>query len=300
MASEEMFADLTDDLTLCYQTFGKPAAEPLLLVMGLGGPMTWWDEALCAKLAALDFFVIRFDNRDTGRSTKLPDQVSRSVLLRGLLGRRVGAPYTLQDMARDAFGLLDHLGVIRAHVAGLSMGGMIAQTMAISAPDRIRSLTSIMSTTGKRSVGWPHPRLAPTLLAPRATGRKAYVTASAAWWRQIGSPGFPTEPAAVRVRAEETFDRGYSTSGVLRQMVAIVTQPDRTDQLRHLPMPALVVHGKADMMVHVSGGRATAAALPRAELMVIDGMGHDLPVTLYDTVARAIRRTADRAAQERD
>jgi pimeloyl-ACP methyl ester carboxylesterase len=298
LISEELFASVSDDITLCYQTVGDPSAEPLVLVMGLGGPMTWWDEALCLKLAALRFFVVRFDNRDAGRSTKLPDRISRSDLLRGLVGRPVEPPYTLRDMATDAFGLMDHLDLASAHVAGLSMGGMIAQTMAIQAPERIRSLTSIMSTTGKRSVGWQNPRLAPTLLAPRSEGRAAYVKASTTLWRQIGSPGFPVEPDAVRTRAEETYDRGFSSSGVLRQMVAILTQTDRTDQLHRLRIPTLVIHGKADKMVHVSGGRATADAIADAELMLIDGMGHNLPEQLYDTVAQAIRRTANRSQSQ--
>jgi pimeloyl-ACP methyl ester carboxylesterase len=186
--SSELFAPGAPGVELCYQTFGDPDDEPLLLVMGLGGPMTWWDPALCRMLAERGFYVIRYDNRDTGRSTKVSGRVSRTMLVRAFSGRHVRTPYGLADMAADAFALLDHLGLESAHVAGVSMGGMIAQTMAIEQPRRVRSLTSIMSTTGKRSVGWQHPRLLPVLIARRGRGRTAYAEGSAAIWNLIGSP----------------------------------------------------------------------------------------------------------------
>lgn len=296
-ASEELFAPVSPGVELCYQTYGDPDDEPLLLVMGLGGPMTWWDPELCRTLAARGFFVVRFDNRDTGRSTKVPGRVTRAMLVRAFAGRRVRAPYSLVDLADDAFGLLDHLGLASAHVAGVSMGGMVVQTMAVERPERVRSLTSIMSTTGRRTVGWQSPRLLPMLLANRSDGREAYVAASAATWAMIGSPGFPPDAESARTRAEETYDRGFDPRGVLRQMMAILTQPDRTLRLRGVRVPTLVVHGPADRMVHVSGGRATAAAVPGAELLLVDGMGHDLPPALYDTIADAIRRVADRAGE---
>ena len=292
--SEELFAPVSPGVELCYQTFGQPDDEPLLLVMGLGGPMTWWDPELCRRLAAHGFYVIRFDNRDTGRSSKIAARVTRGQLVRAFTGRRVRAPYSMADLAGDAFGLLDHLGITAAHVAGVSMGGMIAQTMAIDGRDRVLSLTSIMSTTGRRTVGWQSPRLVPALIGNRGGGREAYLESSAAMWAMIGSPAFPVDKVKARMRAEETFDRGFSASGVLRQMLAVITQPDRTLRLRGVRAPALVVHGLADRMVHVSGGRATASALPGAELLLIDGMGHDLPRDLFDTIGQAIRRTADR------
>jgi pimeloyl-ACP methyl ester carboxylesterase len=176
------------------------------------------------------------------------------------------------------------------------MGGMIVQTMACMHPDRVRSLTSIMSTIGKRTVGWQDPKLLPVLLAPRHAGRDAYISTSARMWQLIGSPGYPEDRHTVEARAGETFDRGVSASGVLRQMLAIVTQPNRSRQLRGLRIPALVIHGDSDRMVHVSGGRATAQAIPGAELILVKGMGHDMPAQLYDTIADGIRRTADRAA----
>ena len=293
--SSELFAPGAPGVELCYQTFGDPDDEPLLLVMGLGGPMTWWDPALCRMLAERGFYVIRYDNRDTGRSTKVAGRVSRTMLIRAFSGRHVRTPYGLADMAADAFALLDHLDLESAHVAGVSMGGMIAQTMAIEQPRRVRSLTSIMSTTGKRSVGWQHPRLLPVLIARRGRGRTAYAEGSAAIWNLIGSPLYPNDPESVLTKAHETFDRGWSNGGVLRQMIAVTTQENRTQRLHAVRVPALVVHGTADRMVHPSGGRATAAAIPGAELLLVDGMGHDLPPALFETFADGIRRTADRA-----
>ncbi len=293
--SAELFAPVRPDVELCYQTFGDPDDEPLLLVMGLGGPMTWWRADLCELLARQGFYVIRYDNRDAGRSSRVEGRVGRVTLARAFAGGRVRPPYTISDLAADGFGLLDHLGIDAAHVAGVSMGGMIVQTMAIEEPRRVLSLTSIMSTTGKRTVGWQHPNLLPALIGNRRGSREAYVKASRQMWQLIGSPGFPEPEEETTARAEETWDRGVTTAGVMRQMLAIVTQPNRSARLRSVRVPALVIHGLADRMVHVSGGRATAAAIPGAELLLIDGMGHDLPPALEETFAAGIRRTADRA-----
>ena len=297
VVSDELLAPVGPDVELCYQTFGDPDGEPLLLVMGLGGPMTWWDDELCLMLAAEGFYVIRYDNRDTGRSSRIRARVTRGQLVRAFGGRKVKAPYTMTDLAGDAVALLDHLGLGSAHVAGISMGGMIAQTVAIEHPRRVRSLTSVMSTTGRRTVGWQDPRLIPALIAPRKPGRESYVETSVAFWDVIGSPVYPADRDRLAQRAGETFDRGYSASGVMRQMLAILKQPDRTPRLRSLRIPAHVVHGMADKMVHVSGGRSTATAIPGAELVLIDGMGHDLPPALFATFVEAIARTADRATQ---
>jgi len=295
VASEELFAPVSPGVELCYQTFGDPTDEPLLLVMGLGGPMTWWDAEFCEQLAGRGFHVIRYDNRDTGRSSRQQGRVSRLALVRAFAGARVAVPYSLSDMADDAVGLLDHLGHESAHVAGISMGGMIAQTMALEHPGRVRSLTSIMSTTGKRTVGWQDPKLFPRLLAGRRLEREEYVATSVAFWGLIGSPAYPEPEESRRRKAEVTFDRGLNGPGVLRHMLAVLTQPNRGPALRGLQIPALVVHGLADRMVHVSGGRATSAAIPGSELLLIDGMGHDLPEPLWTTVAEGIRRIADRA-----
>lgn len=295
VVSDELRAPVGNDVELCYQTFGDPDDEPLLLVMGLSAPMTWWDPDLCTGLAGAGFFVVRFDNRDVGRSTKIRARVRREQLLRAFATGRARVPYTMSDLAGDAVALLDHLGIEAAHVVGASMGGMIAQTIAVEHPARLLSLTSIMSTTGRRTVGWQNPKLLPVLIAPRKPGREPYVEASAAMWRMIGSPAFATDLDALRERAGDTYDRGFSASGVMRQMLAILTQPDRTPRLRSLRVPTTVIHGLDDKMVHVSGGRSTAAAIPGAELVLIDGMGHDLPTSLHDTFVETIRRTADRA-----
>ena len=294
--SGELVATVAPGVDLCYQTFGDPDGEPLLLVMGLGGPMTWWNPEFCRLLAEAGFYVVRFDNRDVGRSSRIDGRVSRSGIVRSFAGRGGAPPYTLVDMAQDGFGLLEHLGAGGAHVVGVSMGGMIAQTMALNRPDRVRSLTSIMSTTGRRSVGWQDPRIVPLLLARRATTREAYVDSSARFWKLIGSPLYPDTVEVVRDRAAETWDRGISASGVARQMAAIVAQPDRAPALRDLDVPTLVVHGLNDKMVHVSGGRATSRALRGSELLLVPGMGHDIPVALHETFVAAIARNAARAA----
>ena len=262
--------------------------------MGLGGPMIWWDVEICTMLARAGFLVVRFDNRDTGRSSRLPGRAGRAALARAFLSGGGRAPYTLDDMAQDAFELMDHLGWASAHVTGASMGGMIAQTMAVSHPERVRSLTSVMSTVGRRTVGFQHPSLLPLLLADRGPDRESYVAASSRVWQAIGSPAYRPAEAVTRAKAEQTYDRGVSARGVMRQMLAVLHQPDRTRALGSLRVPTAVIHGAADKMVHVSGGRATARAVPGAELVVVDGMGHDLPVALYPIFVEVIRRTADR------
>ena len=295
--SPEQTAALPTGVEICFQTFGDPAGDPLLLVMGLGGPMTWWDPQFCSDLADAGFFVVRYDNRDTGRSSRVRGRVTRAMLVHsflGPLGKPPRPPYTLDDLAADAFALLDHLGLESAHVAGVSMGGMVAQTTAILHPERVRSLTSIMSTTGRRTVGWQDPRLLPLLLARSVQSREGYVESSARLWKVIGSPGYPETAEAVHARAGQTWDRGVSAAGVARQMLAILTQPDRSDRLGDLTMPVLVIHGLADKMVHPSGGRATSRAVPGSELLTVPGMGHDVPAELHATFVEAIRANADR------
>ena len=283
---------------ICYDTIGDPAQRPLLLLMGLGGQLTWWDPALCELLAARGFFVIRFDNRDAGRSSRVRSApVSRQSILRAALGDQTVAPYSLRDMAADGFGLLDRLGIDQAHVVGVSMGGMIAQTMAIAQPDRVLSLVSIMSTTGRRTVGWQDPRLLPRLSTPRQRSRADYVSNAERFWGLIDSPAYRTDQEQLRDRAGDTWDRGVSSAGVTRQLLAILTARDRTPELGRLNLPAAVVHGSADRLVHVSGGRATAAAIPGAELVVLPGVGHDLPPQIWPQLVDAIDRTAARSTR---
>ncbi|WP_300678838.1 alpha/beta hydrolase [Nocardioides sp.] len=283
-------------LDLAYDTFGDPSAEPLLLVMGLGGPLIWWETGLCEQLADAGFHVIRFDNRDTGQSTKIRGKVTLPGIVGAFLGLPVKRPYGLEEMAEDAFALLDHLGIESAHLVGMSMGGMIVQTMAVSHPERVRSLTSIMSTTGKRTVGWQDPRILPALLTP-ANGQEGFVRNSVRIWSLIESPAFRLTQARKVYNAEATWEYGVSAAGTGRQMMAVLTQRDRTRDLGRLTVPALVVHGLSDRMVHVSGGRATSMAIPGSELLLIKGMGHDLPEPLWPTYVAAIRRTASRATQ---
>lgn len=292
-------ARLPGGIELCFDTFGERDDPALLLIMGLGGPMNWWAPELCRLFATRGFFVIRYDNRDVGKSTKLYGQGGRRAdVVKTFLRARVATPYTLSDMAADGVGLLDHLHIDKAHVTGVSMGGMIAQTLAIEHPDRVLSLVSIMSTTGRRSVGWQDPRLLPQLIGGGPVTRAEYIERSVDSWAAIGSPDYPMSPQETKARAAETYDRGISSSGVLRQMQAVLAQPDRSKALRKLDIPAAVIHGTRDRLVHMSGGRATASAIPNAELVLIPGMGHDLPRDLWPIYADAIERTAHRATVE--
>ncbi len=292
----EEYAHLESGVDICLDTFGNRSDPPLLLIMGLGGPLTWWHSDLCGLLASRGFFVIRFDNRDVGRSTILRGVGGRrGDVIRTFFRSRTKPPYSMSDMAADAVGVLDYLELDTAHVTGASMGGMIAQTMAIEHPDRVRSLVSIMSTTGRRSVGWQDPRLLPMLLGGNRTDRDRVIAQSVRTWTLIGSPGYPTPDDDIRERAAETFDRGISMQGVIRQMQAVLAQPDRTLALRAIDMPVLVIHGLQDRMVHVSGGRATAHAVAGSELLLVPGMGHDMPRQLWPTIADGIERTAQRS-----
>ena len=293
--SGEQFASLPSGIDICYETFGSPEAPPVLLIMGLGGPMNWWSTDFCERLAARDFFVIRYDNRDTGRSTKLRQHpVTKIDIVRTSLGRG-RAPYSIGDLAVDAIGLLDHLNVKRAHVVGVSMGGMIGQTLAIDHRERVQSLTSIMSTTGRRTVGRFHPKLLPMILAPAGRTRDSYIVRAIRSAEALGSPAYPPDREAALARANETWDRGWSAGGVARHMLATITQPDRTKRLSEIDVPVTVIHGTNDPLVHRSGGRATARAITGAEHIEIEGMGHDLPPPLYDTLIDAIAKTAARA-----
>lgn len=300
--SDELFARVSTGIQVCYQTYGDPSDEPLVLVMGLSAQMTWWPDAMCRQLAGSGFYVIRLDNRDAGRSESFPGgtgrpnpRISRGDLVRAAVGAPGRPPYRLSDMADDVIGLLDHLDIRRAHLVGASMGGMIVQTLALEHPERVRSLVSIMSTTGNRFVGWQSPLLLPRLLGAGANTRDEYVQRTIETAAMIGSPAYPATRESLVSRAEETWDRGMNNIGVLRQMLAILRQSDRSRALRRLEVPVGVIHGTADRMVHYSGGRATASAVRGAELDLIQGMGHDLPTALHGRFVALIRRVADRA-----
>jgi pimeloyl-ACP methyl ester carboxylesterase len=281
-------------IELCYQEMGDADGEPLLLVMGLATQMLAWDEGFCGPLVERGFRVIRFDNRDIGRSTKIESAgVPRRLDM--MAGRRASAPYLLRDMAADTIGLMDHLGIDSAHVAGASMGGMVVQTMAIEHPERVRSMVSIMSNTGSRWTGMPSRKAMAVLLGRPPRGRDAAVERAVKTFGVIGSPGYPFDEERLRSVAGRSYDRGHSAAGVLRQLHAITASGDRTQALRGVRVPTTVIHGNRDVLVRPAGGRATARAIPNARLKMIDGMGHDLPRQLWPVFAEEISSAAARA-----
>jgi pimeloyl-ACP methyl ester carboxylesterase len=276
-----------------YETIGDPSGEPLLLVMGLGMQLIHWDTELCELFAGRGFRVIRFDNRDAGLSTKIDAPVPNVMRLMAGLPARV--PYLLGDMASDTFGLLDHLGIERAHVVGTSMGGMIAQTMAIERPERVLSLASMLSTTGDRRVGTPKLRVWSVLMRRAPNDRARYIRYFERLFTLIGSPAYPVDSERIRERAGETYDRCHYPAGTARQLAAILASGSRTAALRRLEVPTVVIHGRSDPLVPVRAGIATAKAIPGAELITIPGMGHDMPRELWPTFVEAIAKNADRA-----
>jgi pimeloyl-ACP methyl ester carboxylesterase len=281
-------------MEIAYETFGDPADETMLLIMGLGVQMLGWDEELCRMLVGRGYRVVRFDNRDVGHSTKVEGGPPPDVMA-AIAGDVSSASYTLEDMADDCAALLDELGVEAAHIVGASQGGMIAQTIAIRYPERVLSLTSIMSTTGDPTVGQPHPEAIPALLTRPPADRAGFMDFVVGAWKVIGSPGFDVDEEALRARAGASYDRGIYPDGTGRQLLAIVASGDRTEALRRLDVPTTVVHGMSDILVDVSGGRATAAAIPGARLELIEGMGHDLPRPLWPRLVDLIVENAERA-----
>jgi pimeloyl-ACP methyl ester carboxylesterase len=282
-------------IDIAYQRLGNPDAPAVLLIMGLAAQSIHWPDAFCRALVDRGLQVIRFDNRDSGLSTHLTDAPPPN-LPAALAGDLSSVSYTLSDMAADTVGLLGVLGLQKAHVVGASMGGAIAQTMAIEHPERVRSLTSIMSTTGNMSVGQPSPEvLREVFSGPPAVTREEVIQRMVRAFRAVGSPGYPTDEKEVAARAGRAYDRSYDPIGVARQAIASVASGDRTERLRHLKVPTLVIHGLADRMCDVSGGRATAEAIPGAELALIEGMGHDLPSGLRSQLAERIAELVWRA-----
>lgn len=277
----------SNGITLEYETAGDPADATLFMIMGLGAQLVAWDDELVDAFATRGFYVVRFDNRDVGLSTWFDDAGTPDIL--GLFSGESGPAYSLADMADDAAGLLDALGIAAAHVFGVSMGGMIAQSLAIRHPDRVRTLTSVMSTTGDPSVGRPHLQAVEALLAPAPADRDGAVEAALASWRVIGSPGFPFHEDRIAASAAVAYDRAFHPDGMARQLAAILGSPDRTPDLAALTVPTLVIHGDSDPLVDPSGGKATAAAVPGATLWNIPGMGHDLPPEIF---AELVERVA--------
>jgi pimeloyl-ACP methyl ester carboxylesterase len=289
----EQLCNVGRGITLCYETFGDPGDPPALLVMGLGTQMVAWHEDFCTALAQRGFHVIRFDNRDVGRSTHMSGAPPTVPQL--LTRSRRAARYSLADMAEDAAGLLRELSAEPAHVIGASMGGMIAQTLAARHPRSVRSLTSIMSNTGSLLSGQPSPRLYSTFLRKAPADRDGFIEHMVGVFTAIGSPGELRDVENVRALAAVSYDRDRDPEGPGRQLAAIIAAGNRTSELRRITAPTLVVHGTADRLVRLSGGRATARAIPGARLLPIEGMGHDLPRPLWPRLLDAILANAERA-----
>ncbi|WP_042390205.1 alpha/beta fold hydrolase [Streptacidiphilus melanogenes] len=278
-------------IELEYDTFGTADRPTLLMIMGLGSQMIAWDERLCHLLADEGFHVVRYDNRDAGLSTFL-DTGPQPDLAAVLDGDGSSATYLVADLAGDAAGLLDALGVERAHLVGASLGGMIAQQLVIDRPERVLSLCSIMSSPDYPRVGPPSEEVWAVLTQPRAEGRDAAIEGDIASARAIGSPGYPREEQELRASVIRTYDRCSRIDGIARQLAAVFASPDRTRALAAVTAPTLVVHGEDDALVDISGGRATAAAVPHAELLTLPGMGHELPEALWPRVVAAIAANA--------
>lgn len=290
----EKLQEVGGGVTLCYESFGDSSAPPLLLIMGLGMQMVAWPDEFCEQLAARGFHVVRFDNRDIGRSTRfahVPPPTSRQILLR----RFAAQQYTLSDMATDAAGLLRELELVPAHVVGLSLGGMIAQTLAAEQPQLVRSLTSIMSNTGHRFKGQPAPSLYRFLFARAPSEREAFLDHYVRLFTAIGSKQLPSSPEELRALAGAAYERGIDPDGTGRQLAAILKSGNRTKQLRRITAPTLVIHGTRDRLVRPSGGRATAAAIPGARLLTIPEMAHDLPRAVWDRIVDAVAAHAQAA-----
>lgn len=294
----------TNGITLEYESLGDQGAPVVLLIMGLGMQLVSWPDAFCAMLVQRGFRVLRFDNRDCGLSQKM-DHLGKPHLLRTVLRARLGlaphAPYTLDDMARDSVGLLDALGIRQAHVVGASMGGMIAQLVAAWHPDRVLSLTSIMSSTGARHLPQAKRKVQRQLMRrpPDPQDVESVTRHLVRTFTIIGSPGYPTPPDEMYARIRQTVVRGYHPAGVVRQLVAIIANGDRSPHLRRIACPTLVIHGRADPLVPFACGVDTAVKIPNSRLVAIDGFGHDFPAQLFERLASLVADHATRATAGR-
>lgn len=281
-----------------YDTFGDSSCRALLLIAGNGAQMIVWDIEFCELLAKTGLFVIRFDNRDCGLSTKfdeagIPDIMS--AIKAAMAGKSVESAYTLDDMADDAVGLLDALGIEKAHVCGASMGGMIAQVIAYRHPKKVLSLTSIMSTTGNPDLPMGKQDAIAAVVAPVPEERDAYVNHYVNVWRRIWSPGFPFEEERVRTFMEKSYERSYYPQGMARQNTAVIAGGDRRLSLSCIKVPTLVLHGADDPLIPVEGGKDTARVIPGASLLIIKGMGHDMPRGVWAKIVKAISQHAKQA-----
>jgi pimeloyl-ACP methyl ester carboxylesterase len=289
--SEEKTAE-ANGIEIVYDSFGDPGDAPMVLIMGLGGQLTSWDEEFCAHLAAEGYWVVRFDNRDSGLSTKFdhlgvpdPMEVSNAFMQRIVLEN---PPYLLKDMADDTVGLMDALGIDSAHVVGISMGGMIAQEMAINFPERLRTMTSIMSSTGNPKLPLPTAEALDVLAAETSDVLEEYIEDSVEAWAILAGPHMPIPEDKIRRDAERNFKRSYTPDGSDRQFGAIISSGSRHEALKSVGTPTLVIHGDADTLVPVEGGIDTAESVPGARLEVIEGMGHALPPVIWDRIVGLI------------
>ncbi len=280
---------------LCYETFGDRERPALVLVMGLGSQLLGWDEAFCRRLADRGYFVIRFDNRDIGKSTWLDDEEAPNIialLTKVKLGIEPKVPYTLKDMATDTVGLLDALGIARAHVVGASMGGMIGQEMAVAYPDRLFTFTSIMSSTGNPRLPGPTAEAASVMMAPPPRDEAGFVATYPKLLKVLRNGEFPEDEALDHHRAVAVWARGHHPAGAARQFAAIVASGNRTAALKTLTVPTLVIHGRTDPLVPVEAGIDTASVIPGAKLVLVERMGHALPRVVWDEVIDAIAQHA--------
>lgn len=280
-----------NSISIEYETFGNPADRPLLLIMGLGAQLTRWPEAFCQLLAARGQYVVRFDNRDVGLSQKfdaagVPNMAQ--IFAQAMAGESVSAAYNLSDMASDAAGLLDALGITAAHVCGASMGGMIAQVMALEHGARVKSLTSIMSTTGNPTLPSATPAASAALMSAAGTKLEEVLARAVTVARATGGSAFPVTDAEIRQRAQADFERSFYPVGVARHMAAIAATGNRKPRLQTLVMPTLVLHGKDDPLVPLTGGIDTHEAISGSILKVFEGMGHNLPEPLWPELVLAI------------
>jgi pimeloyl-ACP methyl ester carboxylesterase len=286
------------DLEICFQTFGRPSDPPLLLIAGLGAQMILWEDDFCAALAERGLWVVRYDNRDVGKSSQIdwkPPAEAGAAIAERKKGDRIAAPYLLTDMAADAVGLMDALGIARAHFVGASMGGMIAQEAAIHWPERVRSLTSIMSTTGDPRLPPPIPEVMTVFTNPPPKTAEDFVEANVAAWKIFRGPGYPEDEKRDRARAIRAARRGFNVEGGQRQLLAVYASGSRKKTLPSVKAPALVIHGADDPLMPLAAGEDTAASIPGAKLVVLPRMGHALPVAVWPRVIDEIAELVKRA-----
>jgi pimeloyl-ACP methyl ester carboxylesterase len=295
---KDMATATANGIQIEYDTFGDKSSRPLLLIMGLSDQMIMWDEEFCEQLAAKGHYVIRFDNRDVGLSTKF-DEAGIPDLMEAMLamkeGKKIGAPYSLDDMADDSVGLLDALGIDKAHICGISMGGMIAQTMTIRHAERVSSLTSIMSSPNAHFFLRAKPDVMDIFLTPPPEEREAYIEYGVKLWEILCGSHFPFNEDWFRKKLALCYDRCFYPQGVERQLAAVLAHGDRTHALKSMTAPTLVIHGADDPIIPVDCGEATAEAVRGATFLAIEGMGHDLPVEVWPQVIDAITAHTQKA-----